>query len=176
MKKTILSVLFIFLWCVLPAWAVDLKLSDKAPDFVLKDLQGKVYNLDSDEFKGRVVAIFYIDPDKKGLNNHVEYALLREKGLDRNKTYKDLSIVNMKASRMPNFIIKSVIKDKKEKTGSIILLDYDYSIVNLWGLKNHASSVVFLDKERICRYLYTGKLPLEEITKLINVIKEYQVK
>jgi Predicted transcriptional regulator len=176
MKKTVLAVFFIFLWCVLPAWAVDLKVGDKAPDFALKDLQGKVYTLDSDEFKGRVVSIFYIDPDKKGLNNHVEYALLKDKGLDRNKTYQDLSIVNMKSTRMPNFIIKSVIKNKKEKTGAIILLDYDYSIVNLWGLKNHASSVVVLDKERICRYVYSGKLPPEEIIKLISIIKEYQVK
>jgi predicted transcriptional regulator len=176
MKKTILTFFFIFLWCVLPAWAVELKVGDKAPDFSLKDLQGKVYTLDSDELKGRVVSIFYIDPDKKGLNNHVEYALLKEKGLDRNKTYKDLSIVNMKSTRMPNFIIKSVIKDKKEKTRAIILIDYDYSIVTLWGMKKQASSVVVLDKERICRYVYSGKLPPEEVTKLINVIKEYQVK
>jgi predicted transcriptional regulator len=77
---------------------------------------------------------------------------------------------------MPNFIIKSVIKDKKEKTRAIILIDYDYSIVNLWGMKKQASSVVVLDKERICRYVYSGKLPPEEVTKLINVIKEYQVK
>jgi predicted transcriptional regulator len=176
MKKAVLAFFFIFLWCVLPAWAVELKVGDKATGFSLKDLQGKVYTLDSDEFKGRVVSIFYIDPDKKGLNNHVEYALLREKGLDRDRAYKDLSIINMKSTRMPNFILKSVIKDKREKTGATILLDYDYSIVNLWGLKNHASSVVVLDKERIFRYIYTGKLPSEEVTKLINIIKEYQVK
>ncbi|MEN6489280.1 MAG: YtfJ family protein [Smithella sp.] len=77
---------------------------------------------------------------------------------------------------MPNFIIKSVFKDKQEKTGSIILLDDKYAILNLWGLKNHSSDLVILDKSRICRYIYKGKLPPEEITKAINIIKEYQVR
>jgi hypothetical protein len=35
---------------------------------------------------------------------------------------------------------------------------------------------VILDKERICRYIYKGKLPPEEVTKMVGIIKEYQVK
>jgi predicted transcriptional regulator len=176
MKKTILAVFFVLLWCALPAWASELKVGDKAPDFSLKDSLGKVYSLDSDEFKGRVLSIFYVDPDEKDLNNHVEDALLKDKGLDRDRTYKGLGITNLKASKMPNFIIKSVIKSKKEKTGAIILLDYDYTVLNLWGLKNHSSDLVVLDKNKICRYVYKGKLPPEEVAKAINIIKEYQVK
>lgn len=176
MKKTILTVFFVLLWCALPAWAFELKVGDKAPDFSLKDSLGKVYTLESPEYKGRVMSIFYVSPDEKDLNNHVEDALLKDKDLDRKNAYKGLGITNLKASNMPNFIIKSVIKSKQEKTGSVILLDYDYSILNLWGMKNHSSDVVVLDKERICRYIYKGKLPPEEVTKLIDIIKEYQVK
>jgi len=176
MKKTILAVFFIVLWCTLPVWALELKVGDKAPNFSLKDSQGKTYSLDADEFKGKVVSIFYVDPDEKDTNNHVEDALLKDKGLDRDRTYKGFGITNLKATKLPNFIIKSVIKSKQEKTGAIILLDYDYTILNLWGLKNHSSDVLVLDKERICRYIYSGKLPPEEVTKLIDTIKEYQVK
>jgi len=43
-------------------------------------------------------------------------------------------------------------------------------------LKNKSSYIVVLDKEGICRYVYNGKLPPEEVTKLIDVIKQYQVK
>jgi len=75
-----------------------------------------------------------------------------------------------------HFIIRSVIKNKQEKTGAIILLDDKYTILNLWGLKNHSSDVVVLDKERICRYIYEGKLPEGEVSKMANIIKEYQVK
>jgi len=178
MKKTVsaAAVFFVLLWCALPAWASELKVGEKAADFSLKDSQGKVYTLDADEFKGRVVSIFYVDPDEKDLNNHVEDALLKDQELDRKTSYKGFGITNLKASKLPNFIIKSVIKSKQEKTGAIILLDYDYTIMNLWGLKNDSSDLVILDKDRICRYVYNGKLPPEEVTKAINIIKEYQVK
>jgi predicted transcriptional regulator len=65
----------------------------------------------------------------------------------------DIRIANLKASKLPNFIIKSVIKDKQEKTGAIILLDDKYNILNLWGLNNHSSDFVILDKNKICRNL-----------------------
>jgi hypothetical protein len=176
MKKAMAVVFFVLLWCAFSAGAAELKVGDKAPNFSLKDSQGKFYSLDADEFKGRVLSIFYVDPDEKDLNKHVEDALLKDSGLDRNKTYKGLGITNLKATKMPNFIIKSIIKDKQEKTGSVILLDYDYTILNLWRLKNHSSDLVILDKDRICRYVYNGKLPPEEVIKAVNVIKEYQVK
>jgi len=175
-KKIILSAFLVLVWCAFPLWAAELKIGEKAPDFSLKDSQGKLYSLNSDEFQGRVLSIFYVDPDEKDLNNHVEDALIQDKGLDRVKSYKSFGITNLKASNMPNFIIKSVIKSKQEKTGAIILLDYDYTILNLWGLKNDSSDLVVLDKDRICRYIYKGKLPPEEVVKAINIIKEYQVK
>jgi uncharacterized protein len=175
MKKTILAVSFVILWSI-SAWAYELKVGEKALDFSLKDSQGKIYTLDSTELKGKVLSILYTDPDKKDLNSHVEDALLKDQTLDRNNTYKGLGIANLKASKLPNFIIKSVIKNKQEKTGAIILLDDKYTILKLWGLKNHSSDLLVLDKNRICRYIYKGKLPPEEIVRVINIIKEYQVK
>ena len=65
------------------------------------------------------------------------------------------------------------MKNKQENTDSLILLDRDYTIIKLWGMKNHSSNVVILDKDKICRYKYSGKLPPEEVDKLIAVIKEY---
>jgi len=158
------------------AVAAELKVGDKAQDFKLKDSTGKEYSLASPEFEGRVMSIFYVDPDEKDMNNHVEDALLKDTGLDRETRYKGLGITNMKATALPNFLIKGIVKSKQEKTGAIILLDYNYTILNLWGLKNDSSDVVVLDKERICRYVYNGKLPQEELAKMIQIIKEYQAK
>ena len=129
MKKTILTVLL--LWYVFPLWAGELKVGDKAPSFSLTDSFGKVYTLDSDDFKGRVVSVLYSAPSKKNLNSHVENALLKDEGLDREYNYKGFSIVNLKASMYPNFIIRDMLKNKKEKTDAIILLDYDCTILNL---------------------------------------------
>jgi predicted transcriptional regulator len=178
MKKTVALVLLALVWTVSVSLAAELKVGDKAPDFKLKDPTGKEYLLDHPQFKGKVLYVAYVDPDEKDTNNHVEDALKKEKdsgALDKTR-YEGFGIVNLKASMMPNFLIKSAIKSKQEKTGALILLDYDYTLLNLWGLKNDSSDVVVLDKERICRYVYNGKLPPEELTKMIQIIKEYQAK
>jgi len=178
MKKTVSLVLLALVWTVSVSLAAELKVGDKAPDFKLKDATGKEYSLDHPQFKGKVLYIAYIDPDEKDMNNHVEDALIKERdsgGLDKAR-YQSFGIVNLKASAMPNFLIKSAIKSKQEKTGALALLDYDYTILNLWGLKNDSYDGVVLDKERICRYVYNGKLPPEELAKMIQIIKEYQVK
>jgi predicted transcriptional regulator len=178
MKKIVFALLLALLWTASSAVAAELKAGDKAPDFKLKDSTGKEYSLDVPQFKGKVLYIAYVDPDEKDTNNHVEDALKKERdsgGLDKTR-YEGFGIVNLKASAMPNFLIKSAIKSKQEKTGAIIILDLDYTILNLWGVKNDSSDVVVLDKERICRYVYNGKLPPEELTKMIGIIKEYQVK
>jgi predicted transcriptional regulator len=176
MKKIFMALLLVLLWSTFAAWADELKVGEKAPAFTLKDASGKVYTLDSAEFQGRVLSIFYIDPDQKRWNKQVETALLKDEELNRKNSYMGLYISNLKASKMPNLIIKRAIKNKQENTGSLILLDKDYSIIKAWGLKNHSSDVVVLDKEKICRYKYSGKLPQEEVEKLIGVIKEYQAK
>ena len=178
MKKTVFVVLLSLVWTVSIAVAAALTVGSKAPDFKLKDSIGKEYSLDHPQFKGKVLYIAYVDPDEKDTNNHVEDALKKERdsgGLDKTR-YEGFGIVNLKASVMPNFLIKSAIKSKQEKTGATIILDYDYTILNQWGLKNDSSEVVVLDKERICRYVYHGKLPQEELVKMIQIIKEYQVK
>ncbi|MGD0021053.1 MAG: YtfJ family protein [Smithellaceae bacterium] len=176
MKKSLAVIFFALLWSASIAWAGELKIGEMAPNFSLQDYSGKVYTLDSQEFQGRVISIFYNDPDKKTWNRHVEDALLKDDGLDRKNNYMSLCITNLKASKLPNMIIRRVIKSRQEKTGSVILLDSDYNIIKAWGLKNYSSDIVVLDKERICRYVYNGKLPPEEVEKLISVIKEYQVK
>ncbi len=176
MKKILIAVMFVFLCGTMNLYAAQLKVGDKAPDFSLMDGTGKAYSLTSPEYQGKVMSIFYVDPDEKDLNSHVEDALLKDPGLERNVRYKGLGITNLKASKLPNFVIKAAIKSKQKKTGAVILLDPDYIILNSWGLQNDTSSLVILDKERICRYIYNGKLPQAEVDKVLSIIKEYQVK
>lgn len=178
MKKTVLVLLLVLFWTVSSSAAAELKVGDKASDFTLKDSTGKEYSLDHPQFKGKVLYIAYVDPDEKDTNNHVEEALKKEResgALDKTR-YEGFGIVNLKASMMPNFLLKAAIKSKQEKTGAIIIMDFDYTILNQWGLKNDSSDVVVLDKERLCRYRYSGKLPPEELVRMIEIIKEYQVK
>ena len=178
MKKAIVMLVVALLWSASAAFAAGLKVGEKAPDFKLKDSTGKEYSLDHPQFKGKVLYIAYVDPDEKDTNNHVEDALKKEKdagGLDKTR-YEGFGVVNLKASAMPNFLIKAAIKSKQKKTGAIILLDYEQAILKSWGLKDDSSEIVILDKERICRFISSGKLPQDELAKMINIIKEYQAK
>ncbi|NTV48134.1 MAG: redoxin domain-containing protein [Geobacteraceae bacterium] len=177
MKKIIFVVWFVLL-TVSSAFAAEIKVGDKAPDFKLNDSAGKEYSLNVPQFKGKVLYIAYVDPDEKDTNNHVEEALKKEQdsgALDKAR-YENFWIVNLKATVKPNFIIKSALKSKQKNTGATIILDPDYTILNLWGVKNDSSNVVVLDKERVCRYVHNGKLSSEEVVKLVKVIKEYQAK
>jgi len=176
MKKSLWIVFLMLLWSVSPVAAVELKVGDKAPDFRLKDSLGKEYALNSPEMQGRVVYFNYADPGSKDMNKHVDDALKQDKGLDRKKSYVGFGIANMKASLLPDFVIAKIVKNKQQETGAVILLDDNYIILNSWGLTNKVSNVVVLDKNRICRYIYKGKLSPAEMTRLIQIIKEYQVK
>jgi len=177
-KKTVFFILLTLFSTVALSVAAELKVGDKAPDFKMKDSTGKEYSLEDPRFKGKVLYIGYVDPDEKDTNNHVEDALKKEvdSGALEKTRYEGFGFANLKATNLPNFIIKMIIKSKQEKTGAVVLLDYDYTILNLWGLKNDSSEIVVLDKERICRYTYSGRLPPEELVKMIQIIKEYQVK
>jgi predicted transcriptional regulator len=50
------------------------------------------------------------------------------------------------------------------------LFDYDATLQNLWGMPQDNYTVVILDKNRICRALYVGKIPESENEKIIQQI------
>jgi predicted transcriptional regulator len=178
MKKTFLAVLMILLWTVSSVIAADIKVGDNAAGFNLKDPKGVEYSLDSPQYKGKVVIVFYADPGSKDLNNDLQNALkaAREAGTLDKKNYEGLGVVNVKDSIVPNFVLRSIIKSKQEETKATILIDPDYAVLNLWGLTKKTSNIIMLDKQRVCRYLYKGKVPAADIAKIIALVQEYQVK
>jgi predicted transcriptional regulator len=173
----LLSVLTLVLLCS-TVLAGELKVGDKAADFSLQDPEGKQYTLEHPEFQGKVLSIFYVDPDEADMNEHVSEALKKtaDAGILDRTYYKGFGITNLKATWKPNFIIRAIVKSKQKKYKTTILLDYDFTILNLWGLKNDSSNLVVLDKNRICRYLYKGRIPESEIPGIIQIIKDYQAR
>jgi predicted transcriptional regulator len=178
MKKTLLAVLVILLWTVSSVFAAELKVGDNAAGFKLKDPAGVEYSLDSPQYKGKVIVVFYADPGSKDVNNDLQNALkaAREAGTLDKKNYEGLGVVNVKDSIVPNFVLRSIIKSKQEETKATILIDPDYAVLNLWGLTKKASNIIMLDKQRVCRYIFKGKVPAADIAKVIALIQEYQVK
>ena len=178
MKRTLMAVLLVLLLTASTVAAAELKVGDSAAGFNLKDPLGKEYSLDSPLYKGKVVVIFYADPGSKDLNNDLQNALksAREGGKIDRKNYEGLGVVNLKDSMVPNWMLKSIIKSKQEETKAVILMDPDYAVLNLWGLTKKTSNIILLDKKRICRYLNKGKVAPADVSKVVGLVQEYQVK
>jgi hypothetical protein len=178
MKKTLMAVLMVLLLTTSTVAAADLKVGDSAAGFNFKDPLGKEYSLDSPLYKGKVVVIFYADPGSKDLNNDLQNAIIRarESGKIDKKNYEGLGVVNLRDSIVPNWMLKSIIKSKQEETKAVILMDPDYALLNLWGLNKKTSNVILLDKKRICRYLNKGKVPPADVSRVVGLVQEYQVK
>ncbi len=179
MKKILMAVLFILLSSAVVSYAAELKVGDKLGDFKLNDaLDNKAYSLASPEFAGRVVYIVYASSSSSDDNDHVTDALNGNKDIMRlksEKKYVGLGIGNQKDSPVPNFIIKQIAKRKQKQSGAIILLDPDFTIGKVLGLPspNKGAVSVLVDKNRIIRYIYSGKTPAENIPKIVELIKQY---
>jgi predicted transcriptional regulator len=177
MKKVIAVVFLVLLLGAVTSYAAGLKVGDKIGDFKLSAaLDDKEYTLSSPEYAGRVVYIVYASSSSADDNDHVSDALKANKDLDRLKTenkYVGLGIGNQKDSPVPNFMIKMISKRKQKSSGSIILLDPDFTYGNLVGAPHKIATSILVDKDRVVRYIYSGKTPMENIPKLLDLIKKY---
>lgn len=126
----------------------------------------------SEEFKGKVSVVFYVDPDVKDLNNDASEALKKEKfSLEK---YQSFGIINMAATWMPNIAISSALKVKqKSYPDTIYVRDCKKVLVEKWGISDDNSNVLAFDKEGRLIFRKDGKLGPEDIEKLLQAIREH---
>jgi len=177
MKKVIAVVFLVLLLGAVTSYAAGLKVGDKIGEFKLSAaLDDKEYTLSSPEYAGRVVYIVYASSSSADDNDHVTEAIKANKDIEllkKENKYVGLGIGNEKDSPVPNFMIKMISKRKQKSSGSIILLDPDFTYGNLVGAPHKIATSILVDKERVVRYIYSGKTPMENIPKLIDLIKKY---
>jgi predicted transcriptional regulator len=173
MKKLTLSLLLITLTMisVIGQSGGKLEVGMKAPDWTYMDANKKAFTMNS--WAGRVLQVNYVDPDEKDLNEvyseAVDKAVKVDKRIDSTR-FKGIGITDCKSSWLPNAAIRAVAAGKAKKFKTTILFDYDASLQKLWGLPEDNYTVVVLDKNRICRAIYVGKIPESENEKLIQLI------
>ncbi|WP_456381787.1 YtfJ family protein, partial [Hydrogenimonas sp.] len=98
-------------------------------------------SFDSDTLKGKVTVLFYVDPDKKSLNEDFTEAL-KARRFDRSR-YRSVAIVNMAATWMPNFAIAAALKRKQEKyPDTIYVKDLHKKGVKVWRMKDDDANFV----------------------------------
>ena len=177
MKKVIAVVFLVLLLGAVTSYAAGLKVGDKISDFKLgAALDEKEYTLNSPGLAGKVIYIGYASSSSADDNVHVEDAIKADKDIERLKSenkYTGLGIGNEKDSPVPNFIIKQIAKRKQKNTGAIILLDPDFIFGDLVGAPHKIATSILIDRERIVRYIYSGKTPAQNIPQIIDLIKKY---
>jgi predicted transcriptional regulator len=67
-------------------------------------------------------------------------------------------------------LIRKIAGNKAKKFDTTILFDYDATLQNLWGLPKDSYTVVILDKQRVCRAIFKGKMAESDYEKTIQLI------
>ena len=172
MKKLIFTILFISLAATSSfAQSGKLEVGMKAPEWVFTDADKAEFTMES--WAGKVLQVNYVDPDESDLNDTFNDAIDKAADIDKiiNKDFfKGFGIVDCKSTWKPNGLIRMIAGKKAKKYDTTILFDYKGVLQESWGLPRDSYSVILLDKNRICRAIYTGKIPESENQKIIDLI------
>ena len=175
MKKMIFSLIFSLfaLTGIFGQQNVKLAVGMKAPEWMFTDAEKKEFTMNS--WAGKVIQVNYVDPDESELNEPFNEAVNKAVDVDKRisrEAFKGFGIVDCKSTWKPNSLIRMIAGKKAKKFGTTILFYYEANLQNLWGLSKDNYTVVILDKNRICRALFTGKIPESENEKIIQQILE----
>lgn len=173
MKKLIFTLL---LFAVSITWVnaqtgAKLDVGMKAPAWTFTDADKNEFTMDS--WPGKVLQINYVDPDESDLNDTFNDAIDKAADIDKriNKDYfKGFGIVDTKSTWKPNGLIRMIAGKKAKKYDTTILFDYDATLQNEWGLPKDSYSVIIVDKNRVVRAIYKGKIAETENEKIIQLI------
>jgi len=150
-----------------------LEVGMKAPEWIFPDASKKQFTMDS--WAGKVLQINYVDPDESDLNDPyndvVDKAVKVDKTID-SVYFKGIGVVDTKSTWKPNGLIRMIAGNKAKKYKTVILFDYKGLLHQTWGMPKDSYSVVIVDKNRVCRAIYKGKIADSEIDKIVQLIIE----
>ena len=151
----------------------ELPIGEIPPKVVLKDdlggrLDGTQWS--SEELvSGKVIVLFYVDPDESELNNHVSDALKAE-NYPKEK-YGSIGMANMAATWLPNFAINMKLKSKQEQYKSTVYVkDLEKTLVKNWGLSDDNSDVVVFGKDGRALFSVDGKFTDAQVKEIVKVV------
>ena len=169
--RTLATMIFLMLFPTMVL--AELPVGKIPPKLVLKDdLGGKLDGTQwsSEELvSGKVIVLFYVDPDESELNNHVSDALKAE-NYPKEK-YGSIGMANMAATWLPNFAINMKLKSKQEQYKSTVYVkDLDKTLVKKWGLSDDNSDVVVFGKDGSVLYSVDGKFTDAQVKEIVKVV------
>ena len=142
-----------------------LELQQKLPEI-------EIGSWNSHSLEGRVVALFYIDPDEKDMNSKFS-ALVEKKGYDKSIFVK-VAIINLNATWKPNFVIEKLLAShQKDFPDTIYLKDKKSLLVEKWGLKDNSADVLIFSKEGKLLFYKDEAMSTTDIQKALKIIETH---
>ena len=170
LKKFILSSLLLS-FCGISFGAVEV--GKIIPQLTLKDVEGgKVTGepWSSDELRGKVFSIFYVDPEERAKNEALEAAYKVENFPQ--KLHGSVAIINMAAAWYPNNMIESLLKKKQENFPfTTFVKDVNRKLVKEWGLADDGVNVVVVDETGKVIFLSKKPVPEAEFGSLFKLVR-----
>lgn len=144
---------------------VDLQLSSNEGGYV----SGKTFS--NRDLKGKITAIFYVDPDHRTINDEANQKLQAESF--NLKFYQSFAIINMAATWLPNAILDSALKkSQKEFPSTHYVKDLNKSVVNKWKLADDNYQTILLNELGVVLFNHVGVLDQMRTNELIQLIKK----
>jgi predicted transcriptional regulator len=140
----------------------------------LKDADDKPATIP--DFGTHVIGLTYSNTNAADLGDPLSNAI-KAKNYDK-ALYRGLGVANMKDSLVPNWLIRSKVRDKIEQFKAVILTDPDLSLAKAWTLGDCMDKSVFVlvGKDKKVKYIkYTDKKTPwtpAEISSVISMIDD----
>lgn len=166
MKKSI-SLIIILVFCLIIQNADAQKTATVGKSVSAVQLVDANNNPKAIPFLGdKVMMIFYMDVDARGVNNPLTDALKLKKY--PKERLSGLGIINCKDTWVPiSMIRKGIQKNEKQSAGSHVLLDTNLKLSKAWGLGDANDRIVVLIIGKDSKIKFIKTLQTEEDCKAI---------
>lgn len=171
MKKLLFTVLLAVFTLPFAAAQGKLEVGKKAPEWALTDASKKEFTMNS--WPGKVLQINYVDPDNDDLNDPFNDAVNKAVDIDKiidQNAFKGFGIVDLQSTKLPDGLVRAIAGRKAKKYDTTILFDYKGLLHESWGMPKDSYTVVIVDKNRIVRGVYKGKIADSDIPGIIDMI------
>jgi len=148
-----------------------LEVGQKAPEWTFTDSEKVPFTMNS--WPGKVLQINYVDPDESDLNDAFNDAVNKATDVDKTidkEYFKGFGIVDCASTWKPDGLVRAIAGKKAKKYNTTILFDYKGKLQQDWGMPKDSYTVVIVDKNRIVRGVYKGKIADADIPGIVDMI------
>ena len=132
-------------------------------------ISGEAWTSEEIARTGKIISLFYIDPEEKKLNEPLEIAY--EKAKLPSDKHGSIAVINMAAAWYPNSMINSQLKKKQEQfPRTTYVKDLKKTLVKEWDLKDDSVNVVIFGRDGKPLFVKRGPMTATEISELMKLI------